>query len=320
MHNHSYNLPGTKDNHIPDQHLPINNQGIARNGDRLQAESDHQTELVNQYKLYVTWLQGAALSAHTIRNYNTQARNFVRFVTARNLKLSQSSIESILSQYRDELQHQHTTSPASICTKLKSVMRFLQFIGIVACIPAVDVPKQYGADVLSVDEIQRLLNSCSRDSNRHQLLVHLFLSAGLKLSEAANLELGDIQHNQGTLYLRIKSAAGYRLIAAGPYVATRLLAWLKERSSHQVANSSSYLFPSATGSTTAPAVIDFIVRRIGWRAGLTVSAQLLRNTCMAQMLDDSNDAHYVAQYVGLRSLELVKRFQRQPVGVMRLRP
>lgn len=105
------------------------------------------------------------------------------------------------------------------------------FLGVIACPLPITVPQQPQAFlpyVFSRDDIKRLLNAatgrerCNLSSLAFRTLLLLLYGTGLRISEALNLNLGDVNLQEGILCIRESKFYKTRLVPTGPDL-TRIL-------------------------------------------------------------------------------------------------
>ncbi len=70
----------------------------------------------------------------------------------------------------------------------------------------------------------------------------------------------------------------------------------------------SALFLSRKGARLSSRAVDLIVRDVGRRAGLELSAHVLRHTCLTNLVRGGNDLVMVAEIAGHRRLETTRRY------------
>ena len=62
------------------------------------------------------------------------------------------------------------------------------------------------------------------------------------------------------------------------------------------------------GNRLSTVGVDLIVRKIGHKAHLNLSAQVLRDTCLSNLVRNGNDLLLVAQIGGHRTIETTRRY------------
>ena len=91
-------------------------------------------------------------------------------------------------------------------------------------------------------------------------------------------------------------------------VRTALDAWLQQRKQRVSQRNESALFLTKQGTRLATRSIDDVVRRLGQEANLSLSAHILRHTCLTSLVRNGNDLVLVAELAGHRRLETTRRY------------
>jgi site-specific recombinase XerD len=152
-------------------------------------------------------------SPQTIKTYNTEIRLFVAYVVGEMGKdLSDLTAEDV-SLYREHLINLY--APATAAKKLAVLRRFLIFtfmtgattvnpeaLRFFAKSPRVRQDPAY--NVLTEDELQRMLNAARADNYRDYVLLAVMAGCGLREVEVVGLKLSDFQDSgNGAVMLRV---------------------------------------------------------------------------------------------------------------------
>lgn len=137
----------------------------------------------------------------------------------------------------------------------------------------------------------------------------MLLNTALRLSELVALNVGDVRLSARKGVLVVWSGKGdlYREIALNATAREALDAWLGERGG-RVAAGEQALFLGPRGKRLGPRAVDMVVRRAGQRAGLELSAHVLRHTCVTNLVRAGHDVVLVAEIAGHRRLETTRRY------------
>jgi len=84
--------------------------------------------------------------------------------------------------------------------------------------------------------------------------------------------------------------------------------WLEQRKKLVAHRSESALFLTKRGTRLATRTIDEVLRRLGQDAKLSLSAHILRHTCLTNLVRNGNDLVLVAELAGHRRLETTRRY------------
>lgn len=148
--------------------------------------------------------------------------------------------------------------------------------------------------------------------SRSNALAYLILGAGLRVSEALGLALGDLVQKNGaleSLWVQARRPRPQRQVPIHGFARAPLEAWLQQRAAQGIAGN--LVFPSSpAGAALQPVTLFRLVQNTLDAAGIHKryeGATLLRNTCGALWLEQ-HDSGKVMQWMGhatLRTTELL---------------
>ena len=187
------------------------------------------------------YLGALGRSAHTVRAYGAEVRDFGRFLTGRGQSWTGAGKAEIRA-YLFELKGRGLNN-ASVSRSLSSLRAFYRWLvreGIMDHNPAASVtgPKQSKkqARFLTEREAETLLEpdeerpeSDSPLARRDQAVFELIYSAGLRVGEVVRLNMGDVDFKAATIMVRLGKGGKDRLAPFGRPAAEALKAWLAVR-------------------------------------------------------------------------------------------
>lgn len=199
--------------------------------------------------------------------------------------------------------------PSSVNLALSAVDHFNRFLGLGAANVTREPVAQATPRALSVEEQRALLRAAEETRARDRAIVSVLLNTALRLSELVALNSGDVRLSARKGVLVVWSGKGdlYREIALNRTAREALDAWLSERAV-RVSASEQALFIGPRGKRLGPRAVDMVVRRAGQRAGLKLSAHVLRHTCVTNLVRAGHDVVLVAEIAGHRRLETTRRY------------
>jgi integrase/recombinase XerD len=137
-------------------------------------------------------------------------------------------------------------------------------------------------------------------------MVETLYSTGMRRSELARLDMGDLNQEKHTLYVRKGKGRKDRVVPVGE----RALQWLARylddvRPRLELAVSERALFLTSYGEAFNPDVISRMVTKFIKKAeiGRTGSCHLIRHTCATHMLEGGADIRFIQQLLGHEKLE-----------------
>jgi site-specific recombinase XerD len=203
-------------------------------------------------------------------------------------------------------------APASVRRKvstIRSLYRWLRTEGILENDPfyGVSGPKtpRRLPQILTATDIDALIASASGSrpaEQRDRALLELIYGAGLRVSEAASLDVADINVRDRTVRVRGKGSKE-RIGVFGAPAATALRQYLQSGRPELAAGKESALFLNRAGGRLTPRSIQTIVRTCAVKAGLpaAVHTHLLRHSFATHLLDGGADLRVVQELLGHES-------------------
>jgi site-specific recombinase XerD len=239
------------------------------------------------------------LSPHTVDAYVLAVSQFARH-------FGQSPELLDAEQARQYLLHlvQEKHASWSRYNIARCALRFLYQITLgrderFAKLPCARTPKRLPT-VLSTDELRRLFDVAARDVKHKALLMTLY-GSGLRVSEVAALQPGDIDSARMLIHVRLGKGAKDRMTKLSP----RLLEVLREY--WRAVRPRTWLFPSAGDASRSldTGSICRTVHRLARRAGITksVTPHTLRHSYATHLLDAGTDLRTIQVLLGHRNLK-----------------
>jgi len=159
------------------------------------------------FKSFAATWRARGFATSTSKNYLSYVRQFAASIDRNLLDVERTDLEAFVTRVMDRLS---VASAAYAARSVKAFYKWLHEEEAVAenpaarlRIPVVPVPSTKVADA---DEVQILLASCrdgklfaSFNDRRDAALIHVLRSAGLRIGEAAAMELRDIDQDAGSV-------------------------------------------------------------------------------------------------------------------------
>ncbi|WP_439818121.1 tyrosine recombinase XerC [Weissella paramesenteroides] len=199
-------------------------------------------------------------------------------------------------------------------SSLRSFYRFLinnemvaenPFFGIVLKKPGQHLPRYFYQK-----ELTKMFDVVMTDESalglRNHLLLEMLYGTGARVSEIANMTLQNVDSHARVVTITGKGNKT-RIVPFGHYAADALAKYLKTGRpvlSSKKAETSNKLFLNQRGAPVTTAGIEYILKQIGKKAGLTqeVTAHMFRHTFATDLLNNQADLRTVQQLLGHSSL------------------
>jgi len=167
--------------------------------------------------------------------------------------------------------------------------------------------RTYPAEVLTPDEVRRLLDRCSRTSatgTRHRALITVMYRAGLRASEALALRPKDVDLRAGSVTVLHGKGDRRRTVGIDPGAGQVVAAWLEHRRRLDLP-ADAPLFCTLRGGPIPPSQIRTLLPRLARKAGITkrVHPHGLRHTHAFELMMEGVPMPVIQAQLGHASLD-----------------
>jgi site-specific recombinase XerD len=199
--------------------------------------------------------------------------------------------------------------PSSVNLALAAVDHFNRFLGLGPANVKREPLAQAAPRALSEEQQRALLRAAEASRPRDRAIVTLLLYTALRLQEVVALDVDDvsISARKGMLVVRSGKGDVYREVPLNASSRKAVDDWLKDRGK-PTGDDERALFVGPRGVRLTPRSVDRVVRGVADRAGLELSAHVLRHTCVTNLVRAGNDVVLVAELAGHRRLETTRRY------------
>ncbi len=146
--------------------------------------------------------------------------------------------------------------------------------------------------VLSKDEINRLFKSIS--NKQHKMIIQLYYSSGLRLSEAVNLRVKDFSFDEGVLWIRDGKGGKDRMTILAPSLCKDLEKFCSFKEGND------FVFLNKRGNPLTPRSVQYIIEKAREKAGLSsdVHIHTLRHSFATHLLEAGTDIRKIQELLG----------------------
>jgi integrase/recombinase XerC len=281
----------------------------------------------NLISSFITYIQKEkGYSEHTIRNYESDLRQFSEFVaTKRDMRNGNPGIAlvdySLIRSYLGDLFNRcQRTTIARKLSALKSFFRYLELRGLTSRNPAAEIatPKQehYIPTYLPIDDMFALLEQPDREKEsglRDLAILELLYSSGLRVSELADLDIDSL--DLASRLVRISGKGGKeRLIPVGRKAIGAIREYLehseKRRKKAGYGRGQGPLFLNYRGGRLSTRNVHRMVKRYSRECGIRIeiSPHSIRHTFATHLLDGGADLRSIQELLGHVNLSSTQKY------------
>lgn len=275
-------------------------------------------ESVQAYLAFLEVQKGA--SEATLRAYARDLAQLEDYLQGQGLSLQQPAglnkdhVRGYLASLH--LQGLNKSSVARKLSALRGFFRFEQKKGLLQADPVQGLqnPKQskHQPRVLNADQVLALLQARiepSPEGLRDLALAELLYGSGLRISEALDLDVQDIDLAQGWVRVLGKGSK-QRLVPLSQVSAQRLQAYLQQRRYFDPQEKSQVLFLGKRGNRLQRRQASRILEKLARIAGLpqTVAPHTLRHSFATHMLEAGADLRAIQELLGHSRLSTTQRY------------
>jgi integrase/recombinase XerC len=278
--------------------------------------SNSASDFNTVFEDYKTWLTKQPLSHNTRRTYLTQVRQYCDYLAQTptdygDLLQDRHARDYAVRDYKAHLKTVRKRKPNTVNLALAAIDHFYSFLKAdPARVQREDLPQQAPRS-LNEEEQKQFLRAVERTASiRDQALAQLLFYTGIRVGECAALEVEDItiSARKGRMIIRQGKRDTYREIPLNAEVRKALKAWQKEREQRFPTTHNTAYFLSRQGKRLSTRAIDLIIRKLGQEANISLSAHILRHTCITNLVRNGIDLVMVAEIAGHRRLETTRRY------------
>lgn len=260
-------------------------------------------------------MEAEGKSPRTIRSYGDSVRFFLEYAGERGWPVTAEGISR--QQVTLWLAHlQRETRPSTAATRYRGLLRFFGWCvaeGEIAVSPMEHMRPpaipETPAPVPSEDELRRLLRACEGrtfEDRRDAALVALYLDTGARLSEIANLRLGDVDLETRSVRVLGKGRRP-RVLPLGARAALTLNRYLRARPTHRQARLDA-LWLGHMGPMKPDGVADAIKRRARQAGLVGLHPHSLRHAFAHSWLAAGGNEGDLMALAGWRSRTMLQRY------------
>ena len=261
-------------------------------------------------------------SIHTVRAYSSDISSFLYFLA----QSERSLIEVDKYDIRSFLAASKKNSPSATTTNrklssLKQLFRWLQKKKFIERNPVANINRpripQHLPKVLEVDEACNIVENPTQKgkfSIRNAALLELLYGAGIRVSEASSINVGDLDFDQSLVEVFGKGRKK-RIVPFGPPAKQALQSWLTIRKDFSPNSDEQALFLNKKGTRLSTRSMWTITRNSGRENGIAhLHPHAMRHSCATHLLSSGADLRSIQEQLGHSSLRSTQRYTKVNIG------
>lgn len=292
--------------------------------------------LASRADQWIAWLLQRASRARTRDTRRGELRLFLAWAHERALARPEAITKPILESYQRWLwRYQRPDGRAlSVVTqrsRLNAVQNFFAWLcreNFLPGNPAADLelprkPRRSLPRALGLEEVAALLAVPDvRDplGVRDRAILETLYATGLRRTELARLDVSDLDHALGTVWVRQGKGGKDRVVPLGGHAAHWIERYLAECRPRLVVRASEHgLFLTGYGERLSAGYLGTLVRRALVAVGVTRagSCHLLRHSCATHMLENGADIRFIQQLLGHARLDTTQIYTEVSITQLR---
>jgi integrase/recombinase XerD len=286
-------------------------------------------ELARAAGEFLDWCRVRGYSEMTLSGWKLHLRYFLAWCHERQLFEPFEITRPILERYQRHLYLYRKRDGEPLGQKsqmvqlwtLRSFFRWLVRQGRLVNNPASELhmprlERRLPREVLSAEQIERVLSQPSLKTPaglRSRAILEVLYSTGMRRSEAAHLELGDIDLDRALVMVRQGKGKKDRLLPLGQRAAGWVRRYLEEGRPKLVDDPNEQaLFLTSLGQSLRPVRLGDMVRAALRSAGIEVkgACHVFRHSCATLMLNNGADIRFIQELLGHESLGTTQIYTR----------
>lgn len=244
---------------------------------------------MEQFKKLETELKIRGFSKNTVISYLFHNKKFLEFIKKDTKTITEEDIKSYLAYLTSDKQ---LSSSSVALTKAALIFFYNEILGNKIRIKSPKIAKKIPV-VLTKEEVKALINNTT--NKKHNLIIKLLYSSGLRLSECANLKIEDLDLKEKTGWIRAGKGKKDRIFILSENLIKDLDNYLKENKIEK-----GNLFLGRNNKQISKRTIQKVVNLAASKAKIkkNVHVHTLRHSYATHLLEAGTDIRYIQELLG----------------------
>jgi integrase/recombinase XerC len=277
------------------------------------AVDEAATQLIERFESYLA--HEANASAHTIRGYGSDLRQFATFLTERGGHLADADVHGVRAYLASLAGRRRKTSIGRKLAALKHFFRHCASHGGRRDDPAASLsaPKRerFLPPHLTVDEMFRVLDgmrTAGPISARDRAILEVLYSAGIRVSEVVGLDWLDIDR-RGEVVRVLGKGRKERIVPIGATALAALTCYQQQWPANRRRDPQAVFLNARGGRLTVRSVARIVEHHVGRaEAHIRASPHAFRHSYATHLLNAGADLRAIQELLGHASLSTTQRY------------
>lgn len=247
-------------------------------------------------------------SSKTIQNYDIDLTQFINYLKNNNIFNIKEVTYEVLRKYLEFL-YEQKYSNKTICRHISSIKSYYKFLmnnnyikdnpSILINSPKMEFRLPNYLNVIELEKIFSIPNQNTNIGKRDILILEMFYSTGIRLSELVNIRIKDI--DKGNREIKVIGKGNKERIV---FFSTKCLEYLNDYLDNAryylIKKENDYLFLNNNGNPLTTSGIEYIINKILKQSNLNIklTPHTLRHTFATHMLNEGADLMTVKELLG----------------------
>lgn len=267
-------------------------------------------QIIIKYRQYLKLEK--SLSKNTVMAYTSDLDKLIQYLKEENINImdvSLDDLENFAAGLRDI--GIHPRSQARILSGIRSFFHFLLIEDYIQQDPSelLESPQigKHLPDILSVDEIDNLINAIDRstkEGQRNCAILETLYSCGLRVSELCNLRISDLYLDEDFIKVEGKGSK-QRLVPISPKAIKEIKNYFLTRSDGLIKPEfEDYVFISRFGKNISRIMVFHIIKELADKIGLkkSISPHTFRHSFATHLLEGGANLRAIQSMLGHESI------------------
>lgn len=246
-------------------------------------------------EVFLNYLRRRRYRDNTIKTYSELVQQFLRVLGKHDPStLNEQDIARYIQKYYVDKGHSSSYQNQAVnALKLYYIVEFEKEIGLKVALRPRREHKL--PNVLSTDDVRRILQSF--DNEKHRTIFYLIYSGGMRISEAINMRLNDIDSKRGMIRIRDAKGGKDREVPLSKTLLEQI------RSYYRQYRPKEWLFEGQFGGPYTARSIQALFRQAMQRTGIRKQATVhtLRHSYATHLLENGTDLRIIQELLGHKS-------------------